>query len=408
MKRRSFLQLSLLGAAGLAVPTFGVEAEPQTEAAFSLDPALAKDWLKRWQEHILGEEHHRSCDRETGEEIGWLVSPFLNGFYYGYRATGDTAWVDRLVDWTDSWIRRAVKEPDGYLGWPKAGTGGELARDYFTDSLLGEAMGFRPVMLMAAEVQNNPELKAKYGEKAAGYVKLAEDTFNKWIARGCWREVKNGGVWVVPAFGLDRDKGTWTEGYARREQDGLTHPANKQNHLARWLIAMHEATSKPVYRDHARKWWQVMRSRMRLREGGKYFVWDYWNPAGPWDYQPDGSTRHWVGVHPNGGYYQIDIEGITTAFEHELIFSRADIDILITTNRDFMWNHQVKGAKFRRIDGGEVDARWKESPGTLWTALVPYDAALRKVFEANNDPDAWGGLIATPWFLARQKTGKPV
>jgi hypothetical protein len=113
-------------------------------------------------------------------------------------------------------------------------------------------------------------------------------------------------------------------------------------------------------------------------------------------------------VHPNGGYYQIDIEGIVTAFEHELIFSRADIDTLIATNRDYMWNHQVKGAKFRRIDGGEVDARWKETPGTLWTSLVPYDATLRKIFEANNDPDAWGGLIATPWFLARQKTGKPV
>ena len=56
-----------------------------------------------------------------GEEIGWLVSPFLNGYYYGYMATGDREWVDRLIDWADSVIKRGVKEPDGYIGWPKGG-----------------------------------------------------------------------------------------------------------------------------------------------------------------------------------------------------------------------------------------------------------------------------------------------
>lgn len=45
-----------------------------------------------------------------------------------------------------------------------------------------------------------------------------------------------------------------------------------------------------------------MKSRMKLREG-----------TGAWDYKPDGSPKHWVGVHPNGGYYGIDVEGIVTA-----------------------------------------------------------------------------------------------
>ena len=26
---------------------------------------------------------NRYCDRELGEEIGWLITPFLDGFYYG-------------------------------------------------------------------------------------------------------------------------------------------------------------------------------------------------------------------------------------------------------------------------------------------------------------------------------------
>ena len=41
--------------------------------------------------------HSRYCDKEMGEEIGWLISPFLNGFYYGYLATRDEKWIGMLV-----------------------------------------------------------------------------------------------------------------------------------------------------------------------------------------------------------------------------------------------------------------------------------------------------------------------
>jgi hypothetical protein len=99
------------------------------------------------------------------------------------------------------------------------------------------------------------------------------------------------------------------------------------------------------------------------------------------------------------------VEGIVCAFEHGLVFTQADIDRLIATNRDFMWNQQVSGAKFRRIDGGPTDDRWKNSPGVLWTALVPYDPTLRKIFVANHAPDSWGGLAATPWFLSLPGSG---
>ena len=83
------------------------------------DDHLTQDWLARWEKNLLGDEHNRYCDKEMGEEIGWLVSPFLNGFYEGYIATHDAKWVDHFVDWSDAWISRGIKEPDGYIGWPK-------------------------------------------------------------------------------------------------------------------------------------------------------------------------------------------------------------------------------------------------------------------------------------------------
>jgi len=148
-----------------------------------------------------------------------------------------------------------------------------------------------------------------------------------------------------------------------------------------------------------------MKTRLQTRAAGKYFVWNYWEPAGPWDHKPDGSLSSWVGVHPNGGYYGIDVEGIVAAYEHGLVFTKDDLQRLIATNRDFMWNQQISGAKFQRIDGGEPDARWKDSPGVLWTALVPYDETLRKIFLANHNPAGWDGLAKAPWFLARAQGG---
>ena len=203
--RREFLgRAAAAGAATLLGGRFASAAEE----------TLRKDWLARWEKNILRDARNRYCDREMGEEIGWLISPFLSGFYYGYLATQDTKWVDMLLDWADAWIKRGVKEPDGYLGWPKAGgaSTGAVA-DLYTDNLLGEAMGLRPVVLMADTILKTPALRPKYGRKAEGYLKLAERTFDKWDDRGCWRQVKAGGLWVVPLFGIDRQTGRWTAGY---------------------------------------------------------------------------------------------------------------------------------------------------------------------------------------------------
>lgn len=412
MNRRSFLGKGVLATSGIAslsnMPLAApVGVESPDDAPVSLDATLAADWLARWEKNIIDDARNRYCDRESGEEIGWLVSPFLDGFQRGYQTTGEVQWVERLADWADSWIARGVEEPDGFIGWPKLGSGGALAEALLTDSLLGEAMGLRPVVLMADEILRTPALKKKFGPRAEAWLRLAGQVFEKWDARGCWREVKQGGLWVVPAFGIDPGTTRWTDAYARRKTDGFSNPANKQNHIARWLLAMSDVTNKPVYQERAEKWFRLMKSRIRTRQGGKELVWNYWDPAGPWDFKPEGAPRHWIGVHPNGGYYAIDVEGMVAAFEHGMVFTEEDIQRLVATNRNFMWNQRMEGARFRRIDGGEPDPRWKNSPGVLWTALVPYDRRLREIFLHNHDPAGWGGLAVTPWFLAREAAGSP-
>ncbi|MGA2066054.1 MAG: hypothetical protein ABSG86_13860 [Thermoguttaceae bacterium] len=376
--------VGFLWLAGCSQVLFAAEsaaAERTYPPMVRMSDAKFHDWLTRWQKNIIGDARNRYCDKAMGEDIGWLMTPFMDGFYYGYMATKDPRWVEMLADWTDSWVKRAVKEPDGCLGWPRpeaAGTKVDNLDDFNADSMLGEAMALHGVVLTAGEILKAPALKKKYGAKAESYLRLSEKIYSKWDRRGGWRETKDGGeISLVLPYGIDRATGKWTAGYATRNAPGhgFSHPDNKANLVARWLLAMSDATGKPLYKERAEKWFKVMRSRMKLKAGGTCEIWNYWQPAGPWDYKPDGSPKHWVGVHPNPGYYQVDVAGIVDAYEHGLVFSREDIDRLIAT--------------------GLTEQRY-------WEALVPYSADIQKKFEAGMKPDSWGGLSAAPRYLMLQ------
>ena len=304
---------------------------------FKMNDGKFKDWLLRWERSILSENSMHYCSSEMGEELGWGMSPFLRGFYYGYLATENILWVDRLVACTDAWIKRGAKEPDGYLGWPKIGAAGtkvDNLDDFYADSMLGEAMALAPVVLMAAEIRRTPLLKEKYGSKAENYIKLAEQVFEKWETRGAWRETYNGGMVTVELpFGIDQKTGNWMGEYGRRNAPGVgfSHQDNKANLIAYWLLAMFDVTAKPVYRERAEKWFQVMKSRMKLKHDGTYEIWNYWEPAGVWDYKSNGLPKHGIWVHPNAGYYDIDVEAIVAAYKHGLVFNKGDINHLVAT-----------------------------------------------------------------------------
>ncbi len=196
--------------------TIGVSAQVAAADRQTIQKAPA-DWLPRWEKSIAGEARDRYCDKEMGEEIGWLVSPFLEGFYNGYQATKDTKWIDMFIDWSDSWMKRGIKEPDGYTGWPKQdGASTDVVPGLYTDNELGDAMALKPAVKLAIVIMRTPALKSKYGDKAQQYLALSEETYQKWDSRGCWRETEQGGVWVVPTFGIDRKTAKWTDGYTKK------------------------------------------------------------------------------------------------------------------------------------------------------------------------------------------------
>ena len=433
-----------------------------------MDEAKQKDWRARWEKNLAGESRDRVCDRVMGEDIAWLMTPVMNGYYYGYMATQDTKYVDQLVDWTDSLIKRAVKEPDGFLGWPSKGAAGtevDNLNSYDADSMLSDAMVFRPIVLMAGEMMKNPALKEKYGARGESYLKFTEQLYAKWIERGGWRETADGGMisMELPG-GLDPTRQKWIDFDTRNAPGhGFSHPDNKANEVALWMLAMLDVTGKPEYKEHAEKWFKVQKSRMKPLGNGTYEIWNYWQPAGPWDHKADGSTKHWVGVHPNGGYYGADASGIVAAYEHGLVFTHADIDRLIATAKTSWaggdqasptagmeisfapaigtakeinvcfpnaktskplsagagaaggtvvsseWNRQAKkGSVVVHRAGVQnnvtigTDQNTKVQVLRMWTSLAPYDVEIQKDFEATANPGGWGGLGGAPYYLMLQ------
>ena len=341
------------------------------------------DWLTRWEKNITGDARNRYCDKAMGEDIGWLMTPFLDGFYYGYMATKDTKWVDMLVDWTDSWIKRGVKEPDGYLGWPKLGAAGtdvDKLDDFNADSLLGEAMVLRPVVLMAGEILKTPALKEKYGAKAESYLKLSEQIYEKWDKRGALARHQGRRHHQRGAAVRDRREDRQVDRRATTTRNapghGFSHPDNKANHVARWLLAMSDATGKPVYKERAEKWFRLMKSRMKLKADGTYEIWNYWQPAGPWDYKPDGS--------------------------HQALGRRASQRRLLpasTSTASWTPTSTAWSSPGRTSTASSPPPSPRSATGTR---LVPYSEDIQKKFEESMKPDSWSGLSAAPKYLMLQ------
>jgi hypothetical protein len=332
--------------------------------------------------------------------------------------------------------------------------------------MLSDAMVFRPIVLMAGEMINNPALKEKYRARGERYLKLAEQLYQKWAKRGGWRETKDGGmISVVMPYGMDPANRKWIDFDTRNAPGhGASHPNNKANEVARWMLALWDVTGKPEYKEHAERWFKVQKSRMTLKSDGVYEIWNYNQPAGPWDYKANGAPKHGIFVHPNSGYYQLDTQGIVAAYEHGLVFTKADIAHLIDTAKT-SWagaspasltpgmaisiqppsgtakeiNACFPNAKTSEpisaghgaLNGTVVRVAWDAKAGKgkvvvqpkdsraaqatvgadkntkvqvlrMWSALAPYDIEIQKFFEATEVPDSWGGLTGASYYLMLQ------
>ncbi len=140
--------------------------------------------------------------------------------------------------------------------------------------------------------------------------------------------------------------------------NGFSHPTNKSNEVARWMLAMYDVTGQQQYLTHAQLWFEQMKFRTTVAgdlwngpDPWGYVIWNYWQPNGIWDVcgnaaqtavdNPTGSTgglKNGAGfIHPNNGYYQLDSLAMAEAWEHGVGFSYADMQNLINISLNDWW-----------------------------------------------------------------------
>jgi hypothetical protein len=311
-----------------------------------------------------------------GENFCWHAAYDLHRFVEGYRAFGDTAWLDAGVRYYEFLYGRLDTGPDGYRGW----TGPyEYDDSVWCDVHVGDAILFDGLVEFAEVVLADGALAVKYGEYARKYVAAAQrDLFEKWDARGTWAvDGPYGGYRSWNRYAAPNELKNWTVRDDIRNSN-LALPFNKQDDVASVALKLYRITGEERFRDRAARIFAFQKSRLQLVSDR--YVWNYWEPYGAADVDVAGNkTRHWVGVHPDRPYQEGEVAHMVDAYHTGVVFEEQDMRRILNTNLKVMWNGSLDAPAYRNSNADLPNANPKNTAGALWGALADFDETVRKL-----------------------------
>lgn len=389
------------GAEGRA-PGAGV---PRTQAAGGSgakagDPVTITDTPQGYLDASIDNAKRRMTGKYTGDGWTWHACFTMNGFIDSYLATRDTAWLDAAVKYFDWNIGLLLTGPDGHQGWlgPVPGQAGRLGEHPIGDPIMMDPM----VRFAAVVLKDEPALAGKYGRSARAYVALARKLmFEKWEARGIWREDGPYGVFTGwPRYYTEQEPNRWQPSLSGRES--ITLPFNMQVHWGLVAARIHRITGEKAWRDKSLRIFNFVKGRLVLYD--EHYSWNYWEPFGPWDVDSNNSQafRHWIGTHPYRDYQAGEIRAIVEAFHHGVTFDAQDMKRFVRTNIRVMWNGSLDDIQWNNSNAGVQkgafgEIRLASKPagifnryaGALWTDLVQFDPTARKIYEKQLTPGTY-------------------
>lgn len=314
--------------------------------------------------------------RVTGEAFCWHAAYAADSFVEGYHTHGDAAWLDEGARYFDWLVSLMATGPDGYRGFI-----GPYIYDgqYWADVHVGDAILINPMLRFAEVVLGDERLEATHGARARAYVALAErDLMEKWDARGTWRDDGPQGAYASwDRYLLPGDLSAWRA--LPGDKSGLSLPFNKQMDMGIAALRLFRLTGNAAYRTRAESIFELFRARLRLFEDG--YVWNYWEPLGRWDIDLEQQRiRHWVNVHPTRNYQSREVASVVEAYHTGVVFTRQDIERIIHTNIEHMWNGHFDAPRWRNAGlGGPWTPQPEGRAGALWSALGDFDARVRQL-----------------------------
>ncbi len=309
----------------------------------------------------------RNLSAAKGELYAWLTTYYISTFVKGYRAYNDTSWLDEGVKYYDMALSKREPTHDKYLGW--IGSYGGDEGGLIGEAFISDAQVFNFILIFCEEVMNNPALKQKYGKKAEEYIAEAKkQLLEKWDKRGCYYEDGDFAAYVVQTTWFDPKKKEWYERPKTRGSENL----NKHGTMASCFLKLYRLTKEPVFLERAEKIFGRYKSIMRYYEKENRYVWNFWEPFGPFDMA--GKPKNWVDVHPSRpGYQEEECGYFVEAYQAGVVFNEEDMKRLINANL-WMWNKDEKKQAFKSSDG-------TTPAGALWLSLADFNPAIRSLAE---------------------------
>jgi len=377
----------LMGSTGWASERASAPADPQSKAAGESGAkpdgaATIADTPQAYLDASINNAKRRMTGKYTGDGWTWHACFTMNGFIDSYLATREAAWLDARQGW---------------LG-PVAGQEGRLGEHPIGDPIMLDPM----VRFAAVVLKDEPALAAKYGDRARAYVTLTRQLmFEKWEARGIWREDGPYGAFTGwPWYYTEQDANRWQPTGAGR--DAITLPFNMQVHWGIVAARLHRITGEKAWRDKALRVFRFVKSRLVLYDD--HYSWNYWEPLGPWDVDSNDAQafRHWIGTHPYRDYQAGEVHAIVEAFHHGAVFDAQDMRRFVRTNTHVMWKGSLDDIQWNNSDAGVQkgafgEVRLASKPtgifnryaGALWTDLAEFDPTARQIYERQLKPGTY-------------------
>jgi len=358
-------------------------------------------------------------ENNDGEPFAWHACNGADLFVKGYKAWHDTSWLNNAVKYYQFLMDNMKTAPDGYKGL----IGRNFRNDLWANEQVSDALAINPMLEFSEMILKDPDLTVLYGDAANKYVEFAKKhVIEKWDNRDLWHEEGEYGNYIFGNDFIDPahpDK--WVYDNSARNYR-MSQKFNIANKLGVTSLRLYRITGDEFYRDKAEKLFFRLKSNFQYYDD--HYAWHYWVPF----YEKDilfekNDLIHWTAVHPyRAGYQASEVKQIVEAYHTGVVFSKKDIQRIINTNMEVMWNQDTVNPAFINSNGALPDVAGMsdflnehktgnraKNQGTLWSALIDFDPRVRMLYEKQvKSPNSKKAKIMRAYYYNFKKHEEPV
>ncbi len=307
-----------------------------------------------------------ACKKKAADEaegFTWEINPFAAMPLTAYEMTGDVKYLGMFVQVFDTMRSALTTGPGGYLDWygKPLPIFQDPARPDLKVPVMINAYSISATIAHFVElVRADPALKAKFGDKAAQYLDLAEhQLIRKWETGGNF-------VDLGPTGAIFR-----TNSELLAEKASLTQPHNKHSIIINGYLQLYRVTGNDDYMKKAILLGTRYKHCLHLNSG--HYEWHYWDPAGAWDVKAGSANewKHWIGVEHTGGYYSSTLSQAVRLYEFGVVFDKADMERFVKTQVAECWNGSMDNPQWARVDGTRSEQYMQGE--YMCAALAPFN-----------------------------------